>query len=52
MVHDLRTGAALQTLAGEPGGFADVAYSPDGTRLAALAPDGTLIVWETEFVVT
>ena len=47
VVHDLRTGAALQTLAGEPGGFADVAYSPDGTRLAALAPDSTLIVWET-----
>ncbi len=47
VVHDLRTGTALQTLAGKPGGFADLAYSPDGTRLAALAPDGTLIVWET-----
>jgi WD40 repeat protein len=47
VVRDLRTGAELQTLAGQPGGFTDVAYSPDGTRFAALAPDSTLIVWET-----
>jgi WD40 repeat protein/DNA-binding SARP family transcriptional activator len=47
VVHDLRTGTPLRTLAGEPGGFTDLAYSPDGTRFAALAPDGTLIVWET-----
>jgi WD40 repeat protein len=36
----------LASLAAHPGGVPDVAYSPDGTRLASIGADGMVKIWE------
>jgi WD40 repeat protein len=43
---DLATGRLLGRFAQSRAGFWDVAYSPDGTRLAATTGDQTVCVWD------
>src|SRR5262245_56798653 len=43
---DLATGRLLGRFAGSKTGGLDVAFSPDGTRLAAAKGDGTVCVWD------
>jgi WD40 repeat protein/DNA-binding SARP family transcriptional activator len=50
VVHDARTGTDLRALAAQEiadEGLTDIAYSPDGGRLAALTEGSTVIFWET-----
>jgi WD40 repeat protein/tRNA A-37 threonylcarbamoyl transferase component Bud32 len=46
-VCEVATGRQLLALGGGPGAVADVAYSPDGRRLAAARQGGTVQVWDT-----
>jgi WD40 repeat protein/DNA-binding SARP family transcriptional activator len=46
LVWDARTGTRLLTLAGATSTIDDVAYSPDGSRIATGGDDGTAIVWD------
>jgi len=48
VVHDATTGAALHRVEGYPGGFVDLRWSPDGSRVISMSPDSTLIAWETD----
>src|SRR5262249_17858190 len=46
-VWDALTGKVELTQRGEKAGFAGVAFSPDGDRLAAIGTDRLIRVWET-----
>src|SRR5262249_5840575 len=43
---DIKTGTLVKTLGGQLIGFTSVAFSHDGTRLAAGGWDGTITLWE------
>ncbi|HEV3262481.1 MAG TPA: serine/threonine-protein kinase [Gemmataceae bacterium] len=45
-IWDAATGKHLFNIARQPGGFGQVAFSPDGKRLAAVGGDRTVKVWE------
>lgn len=45
-VLDLPSGDVVLTLEGHPAGVADLAYSPDGRRIATAGLDGHTIVWD------
>jgi WD40 repeat protein len=45
-VWDATTGKLLLTLAGHTGNVVDLAFSPDGNRLATASADGTAKVWD------
>ncbi len=44
-IWDAVNGKLLSTLNGHIGHVIDVAFSPDGTRLASASDDGTIIIW-------
>jgi WD40 repeat protein/DNA-binding SARP family transcriptional activator len=46
LVWDARTGRRLLSLAGATSPIHDIAYSPDGSRIATGGDDGTAIVWD------
>jgi WD40 repeat protein/DNA-binding SARP family transcriptional activator len=45
-VRDAETGESVLSFQGHDGDVNDVAFSPDGSRLASTGNDGTLKVWE------
>jgi len=45
-VRDIATGAVLKRFRTPADGFRDLAWSPDGTLLAAAASDFSILVWE------
>lgn len=47
-LHDIATGATLQTLRGHTGLISLIYYSADGTKLISSAIDGTVRVWDLE----
>jgi WD40 repeat protein len=44
---NVESGQLARTFKGHQGGVWDIAFSPDGTRLASAGVDGTIKVWET-----
>ncbi len=46
-LYDLRAASSAELLQGPAGRLTDVAWSPDGTQLAASGADGTLWVWDS-----
>jgi WD40 repeat protein len=47
-VWDSATGHQVSTLAGLSGAIRDLAFSADGTRLAAAGSDGTIRIWDPD----
>jgi WD40 repeat protein/DNA-binding SARP family transcriptional activator len=45
-VWDPASGRRVSTLAGHSGGVLDLAFSPDGSRLATASFDGTVWIWD------
>ncbi|MFL5799047.1 MAG: protein kinase domain-containing protein [Actinomycetota bacterium] len=45
-IRDSKTGTSVRSFNGHDGDVTDVAFSPDGSRLATTATDGTLAVWD------
>src|SRR4029453_1268107 len=45
-IRDSDTGESVRSFQGHDGDVTDVAFSPDGSRLASTGKDGTLNVWE------
>jgi WD40 repeat protein len=40
------TGELVTSLAGQTGSVTDIAFSPDGSRLATSSADGTILLWD------
>ncbi len=47
-IFDLETGELLDTMIIRGGSVADIAWSPDGTRLATMSSDNTTKIWDTK----
>jgi WD40 repeat protein len=47
-VWAIETGEQLYRFVGHTDEIYDVAFSPDGTRLASVSADGTIVIWDVE----